>query len=415
MIPLTREDLGPWLAKRLAGTGGRVFVGGCAGEPVALAEALSGTPEACAGLTFLGAWIPGANRTDWAALGKGAEGTFVSADWRASFEARRFAFRPLAYTQTLTWLKTTPMDAALVQVSPPDANGLCSLGVSVDFQPAVLSRRVLKIAQINPAMPAPVLGSSFPLAGFDAVVEADAPLLGYDAGGLDEAFEAIKDHIAGLTPDGASLQFGLGKAGVAALAGMRGRKGLNIWSGMVTDPLIPLLDEDSVVSVTCGVALGSPALYARAAGDQRVRFAAVSETHDIARLAAVPRLVAVNSALEVDLFGQANAERLGGRQVSGVGGLNDFLRGARQSPGGVPIVALNATAKGGTLSRIVPQLASGTISVSRTDMGVVVTEYGVADLRDLDLDGRAQALIAVAASQHRDGLADAWDGMRRGM
>src|SRR5690606_30669689 len=128
----------------------------------------------------------------------------------------------------------------------------------------------------------------------------------------------------------------------------------------------------------------------------RIRFAPVSETHDIGVLAAIPRLVAVNSALEVDLFGQANAEFMGGRQVSGVGGLTDFLRGAALSEGGVPIVALNATARGGAVSRIVPKLEAHCVSVPRADMGVVVTEHGVADLRGLSLDERARALVAVA-------------------
>ena len=415
MIRVTRENATNWLASRLRGTPGRVFVSAGAAEPLLFAQAFAAAPEDGADLTFLGAWIPGANRTDWAALGKRAEGTFVSADWRQSFEAGRFSFRPITWSQTRTWLATTPMDAGLFQVSPPDADGNCSLGISVDFQPSVLPRNIIKLAHINPAMPTPWAGIKVPLTAFDAVTEAEMPLPSYDAGALDPAFEAIKDHIAALTPDGAHLQFGLGKAGVAALAGMRGRKGLNIHSGMVSDPLIPLLDEDTVETVTCGMALGSAELHARAAGDARVRFVSADQTHDIRALANVPRLVAVNSALEVDLYGQANAERLDGRQISGVGGLSDFLRGARLSEGGVPIVALNATAKGGTLSRIVPVLTSGTVSVSRHDMGVVITEYGAADLRGLDVDARAQALIAVAAPQHRDALANAWDEMRRRM
>ncbi|MDB5431273.1 MAG: hypothetical protein JWP35_2389 [Caulobacter sp.] len=415
MIRLTGDNAANWLADRLRGSAGRVFVTGGAAEPTLFARAFAQAPETAAGLTFLGAWIPGANRTDWAALGAGAEGTFVSADWRQSFEAGRFLFRPITWSQTRTWLATTPMDAGLFQVSPPDADGMCSLGISVDFQTSALPRAILKVAHINPAMPAPCNGIKVPLDAFDAVVEAEMPLPSYDAGSLDPAFEAIKGHITTLTPDRAHLQFGLGKAGVAALAGMRGRRGLNIHSGMVSDPLIHLLDEDTVDAVTCGMALGSAELHAKAAADRRVTFVDAARTHDIRALAQVPRLIAVNSALEVDLFGQANAERLDGRQISGIGGLTDFLKGARLSEGGVPIVALNATAKGGTLSRIVPQLTSGTVSVSRHDIGVVVTEHGIADLRDLPLDARAQALIAVAAPQHRDALANEWDAMRRRM
>ena len=200
---------------------------------------------------------------------------------------------------------------------------------------------------------------------------------------------------------------------MAALAALEGRRGLKIHSGMVTDPLLSVLDAGSVDEVVTGLALGTRPLFERCASDRRIRFEAASYTHDIRTLAAIPRLVAVNSALDVDLFGQANAEFIAGRQVSGIGGLTDFLRGARLSEGGAPIVALNATAKG--RSRIVPRLAPNAVSVPRADMGVVVTEHGHADLRGLDLDARAQALTAIAAPEHRDALANAWDEMRRGM
>jgi acyl-CoA hydrolase len=409
MIRLAPNQALQWLADRLRGSGGRVFIPAGAAEPLALYEAYRAEPELAAGLTFVGAFLPGANRSDWAALSK-AEGTFVSADWRDSFEAGRFAFRPLTYFQTWGWLATTPLDAAFFHVSPPDVEGRCSFGVATDLPPAVIGRDVIKIALVNARMPA-TRGPSAPLATFDVVVEIDAPLATYDAGRLDPAFDAIAAHIRELTPDGASVQFGIGKAGVAALAALEGRKGLKIHSGMVTDPLLPVLDADSVDEVVCGLALGTEPLFERCGSDSRIRFEPASFTHDIRTLAAIPRLVAVNSALEVDLFGQANAEFIGGRQVSGVGGLTDFLRGARLSEGGVPIVALNATAK--DRSRIVPRLAPNAVSVPRADMGVVVTEHGVADLRGLDLDGRAQALIAVAAPEHRDGLAKEWDEMRR--
>jgi acyl-CoA hydrolase len=125
--------------------------------------------------------------------------------------------------------------------------------------------------------------------------------------------------------------------------------------------------------------------------------------------------MAINSVLEVDLFGQANAEFIRGRQVSGTGGLTDFLRGARASPGGIGMTALASTAKGGAISRIVPRLAPDATSVSRADMDVVITEHGVARLRGLDLDGRAAALIAIADPAHRDTLATAWDAMRRAL
>ena len=155
--------------------------------------------------------------------------------------------------------------------------------------------------------------------------------------------------------------------------------------------------------------LAMPPRFDPAAGLELVpRFAPVPVTHGLATLAAIPRLCAINSAVEVDLLGQADAETVGGRAVSGVGGLGDFLRGAQASVGGLAVVALAASAQGGTVSRIVPRLSSGVVSAGRTEVGLVVTEHGVADLRRLDLDGRARALIAVAAPQHREGLERAW-------
>lgn len=404
------------IARTLRDSSGRVFVQAATGEPLGLADAFAEAPETAQGLTFIGGWIPGANRIDWGGLSphSRAEGLFIGPEWHSSFAQGRFAHRPLPYSGFDAWLSQTPLDAALVQVAPPAADGMVSLGISVDFVPTVLTRDVFKVAVINPAMPAPASAPKVPLSQFHLCVEDDHPLLTYDVGQLDSAFATIASHIAALVPDGATVQLGLGKVGVAALAGLSGRRGLAIYSGMVTDPLLALLDQGAVLSVTTGVALGSPALYERCAQDPRLHFASVSQTHALSYLAGLPRFVAVNSALEIDLFGQANAEWLNGQPVSGIGGLSDFLRGARQSPGGLGILALNATAHGGRASRIVPRLQCPTVSVPRGDFGFVVTEFGTADLRFRDLDGRAEALIDIAAPDHRIALSEAWAQMRRG-
>lgn len=413
MIRLTVEQMAEAIPQRLKGSGLRLFVPGGASEPLALIDAWKRAPELAAGLTFVGAPVPGINRTDLASLGEGcrSEGTFVSGDWRASFEAGRFILRPLTWFQTYGWLGETPLDAAVFHVSPPDENGLCSLGVGADLAPAVLARPVFKAAIINPAMPR-TRGPAAPLSSFDLAAEAERPLLEYDTGALDPAFDAIKRHLAGLIPAGASVQFGLGKAGVAALAALEGMKGLKIFSGMVTDPLLPVLDSGALDAVVTGLAAGTAPLYERLGADSRIRFEPSNVTHDIRVLAATPRLVAVNSAIEIDLFGQANAEFQDGRQISGTGGLTDFLRGARLSEGGLPVLALPATARGGRISRIVPRLPQGAVSVTRADVGVVITEHGVADLRGRTLEDRAMTLIAVAGPEHRDDLANAWTALR---
>lgn len=413
MIRLPIDQAVEQLALRVKSAGGRLFIPFGPGEPLVLREMLSATPGLAERMCFVGAAIPGINRADWSALSPTAtaEGTFASADWRPGLDAGRYALRPLTWFQTYRWLGATPLDGAVFQVSPP-IDGRVTLSVASDLAPAVLGRAdVFKLAIINPRLPT-VNGPSWPLDAFDLVTETDHPVLDYDAGDLDPAFETISGHIADLTPEGASLQFGVGKAGVAALKGLRGRRGLKIHSGMVTDPLVELLDEEVVDQVVTGLAAGTARLRERLS-DPRITFADSGHTHHIAVLAQIPRLVAVNSALEIDLLGQANAEFQNGRQISGAGGLTDFLRGARLSDGGVPIIALPASAKGDSISRIVPRLSPGAVSVPRADVGVVVTEHGVADLRGRTLDERAQALIGVASPAHRNALSNAWDEMRR--
>ncbi len=418
MIRLDADQAIALLATRLSRSGGRVFVATAGTEPLIFAKAYGRNPGAADGLTFVSAAIPGVNQTDWSRLHATSrgEGIFVSPDWRESFDEGRFALIPQAYSEAWRWLCRTPLDAALVQVSAPDADGMCSFGTSCDFQPAVLGRNVFKIAHVNPDMPAPARAPKVAVASFDVVVEASAPMMTYDPGPLDPTFATIARNVADYIVDGAAIQVGLGKMGFAVMNQIKDRKRLSVKSGMVINPLLDLMDcgaisEDQDAIVT-GAALGSQGLIDRLSQDRRVRFTPVIETHSSDVLSAIPRFTAINSALEIDLMGQANAEFLGGRQVSGIGGLNDFLRAAARSEGGKPIIALNATAKGGALSRIVPKLTGGAVSVGRGDVAIVVTEFGSADLRGLSLDDRAKALITLAAPAHREGLERDWREMR---
>ncbi|MDP1556957.1 MAG: acetyl-CoA hydrolase/transferase C-terminal domain-containing protein [Hyphomonas sp.] len=396
----------------------RLYVGGCSGEPLALVDAVREAPDLAAGLTFIGQWVPGLNLTDWAGLHPQAEAetTFLGPALRPSFEAGRTRILPMTWYQSWDWLCHTPLDAAVLLVSPPDTDGNVSLGVSPDFGPGLAARPDLPIlALINPQMPAPRHSVKLHLSRFALVAEESRPLISVPPAALVPAFSDIAGHISNLVPDGAALQFGIGNVQQAVLTALAGRRGLSVWSGIVSDPLLGMLDADPALPVTTGVAVGTPALYQRLAEEPRVRFLPACDTHNIARLAALRRFTAINSVLEVDLFGQANAEFIRGRQVSGTGGLTDFLRGARASPGGTGITALLSTAAGGALSRIVPRLAPDAVTIPRADMDVVVTEHGHARLRGLDLDARAAALIAIADPAHRARLASAWDEMRRAM
>lgn len=400
-----------------APAGARIYVAGCSGEPLIFADVLRAEPELARDLLFHGVWIPGVNRTDYAGLHPEAraETIFLSPELQASFAARRVDFLPLSYAQAFRRLETAPVTAALVQTSAPDRSGRVSIGVSADFSPALLDRPdVVKVAHVNPAMPAPIASFRYPLEIFDVVVEGVRPILPYEPPPPSAVFDEIARHVSSLVCDGASLQFGLGNVQLAAMRALARRKRLSIHSGMVSDGVLDLVSAGAIDerpgSITTGVALGSDRLYATAGRDPRFRFAPVSFTHAQETLARIPDLIAVNSVIEVDLFGQANAEFLNGRQISGAGGLVDFLRGAAAR--GKPVVALASTAKDGLISRITPRLEAPAVSVARADMGFVVTEYGVADLRGLSVEERAHALVAIAHPAHRKGLQAAWSAMQ---
>lgn len=397
----------------------RVYAPGCAGEASIFVDALRSDPSLAAELTFLGIWIPGVNTVDYAGLHPDAkaEAIFMAPHLRESFTHGDIAIRPLSYTQAYPWLETTPLDAALFQVTPPGPDGLVTLGVSADFSPAVWTREdVFKIAHVNRAMPKPLNTPSISIENFDIIVDDETPILAYTPSPVSPVFHAIADHIASLISDGDTLQFGLGNVQLAVLKALSGRKNLRIHSGMISDPVLDAVQagaiDDKEGAITTGVALGSTGLYDFCSRDPRLRFAPVCETHALKTLASLNNFTAINSVIEVDLFGQANAEYFGQRQVSGAGGLVDFLRGAAAAPNGKPIVALASTAKNGAISRVVPKLSPPSISITRADMGFVVTEHGIADLRDKTVDERATALIAIADPRHRDILKNAWRVMK---
>ena len=398
-----------------------VYMPGCAGESPHLVAALRARPEAAAGVRFVGVYIPGANRVDYAGLHADARLTtiFLPPEFAGSYQRGAVDLMPMSYMQTYRYLgEALAVDAAVLHLSPPDADGACSLGMAADFTPAVWRRAGLRIAHINPAMVRPHDGPTVPFDALDYVIEADGPLLQVPRAQVSPAYQALAGHIVELVRDGDTLQFGLGQVQAAVIGALTGHRRLKIHSGMISDPLLELMDAGCLApgpSVTCGVALGTDRLYDALAGDDRYRFAPVGHTHHIATLAAIDDLVAINGAIEVDLTGQVNAEFIGARQVSGGGGIADFLRGAQYSTGGRGIVALTATARGGTVSRVVPRLSGAAVTLARNDVDYIVTEYGAARLRGRTVDERAQALMAIAAPAFRDGLADGWRAMRREM
>jgi 4-hydroxybutyrate CoA-transferase len=415
------EIIGPERVPDLLRPGMTVFVEGASGEPTALLEALAAAPEASDGVHFVGCRVPGVNRIDPASFHAGARLTsfFVFGDIARSYETGKVRFLPLHYSAIFSYLAALPVDLALIQVTPPDADGLCSLGPSVHFVPAVLHRAKTVVAEVNAAMPRPAHSVLVPYERLDVVVETAHPLVPLETGPPSQQAQRIGQHVAGLVEDGDCIQVGIGKVAASVLAALHGHKDLGLHGGMVTDEVIDLHAAGALTGarksidrgvMVCCTALGTR-VYDWAATRDDLRFAPVSHTHDVRVLAQIDRFVAINSGLAVDLFGQANVEMLRGRQVSGTGGLLDFVRGARLSRGGRSILALPSTAGGA--SRIVPRLDEAhVVSLPRADADIVVTEHGTAHLRDRSIDERAQALIRVADPAARDALANAWDALR---
>jgi acyl-CoA hydrolase len=396
-----------------------VYVQGAIGEPLALRAILSRIPEVLSGVSLTACLLPGMNEFDYAALNPDARLTtfLLPGGLRASFEAGRVEVRPLPYSQiAAAFAADAPFDLAIFQVTPPDAAGLCSFGPCADFPGLIWPRAGRRLAFVNPRLPRAPRGPAIPWAAIDVAIEADGPFITGADGEPGAELDRIASLVAALVPDGAAIQTGIGGAPAAAVGRLTDRRGLVVRSGMVTPGYQALAEAgalDPGADHVTGLALG-PEAFMRW-GAERFVFADATVTHGAAALAATPRLLALNSALEVDLFGQANLEWRGGRLASGLGGAPDFARAARRSDGGRAVLALPSTARGGTISRIVGRLAAPTVSIPRDDTDLVVTEHGVADLRGTGLDPRARALIAIADPAHRPALAAAWEVLRRGL
>lgn len=398
--------------------GATVYLPGMSGESLGLHAALAAAPEAAAGVRFAGVHFPGINRNDYLALHPSASfrGYFMTGSLRRGLAEGRAELFTLDHPRIYRDLAhNLPVDLAVAQVSPPDAAGQCSLGLCWDFLPAVWHQARCRVAHVNPALPATRGTFGIAIDDCDVVVESADPLVEMPAPEPDELQRRCAAFIAEIVRDGDTLEFGIGKLPAAVLEALVHHRGLRVYSGLVSPPVLPLIDSGAIngeAAIQAGVALGDRAFYRRVAEDQRFLFRPVSETHDVRRLAAIKGFCAINSAVEVDLSGQVNADTLDGRQLAGVGGLPAFVQGALLSEGGRSVICLPASAGDGAASRIVPTLGQGAgTALPRHCADYVVTEYGVAALAGLDVDGRARALIAIAAPAFREELERAWRGI----
>ena len=340
---------------------------------------------------------------------------FIGANLRKAVQEGRADYIPVFLSEIPALFRSgeIKIDFALIQVSPPDEHGFCSLGVSVDIAPAVLETAGCIIAQVNPNMPRTHGGGFIHKSKISTLVEVDDEIPEVKTEEVDALTCSIGRHVASLIEDGATLQMGIGKIPNAVLSMLGGHKKLGIHTEMFSDGIIDLIQAGVITGelkkkhqykIVSSFMLGTKRLYQFVHDNPLIEMLDIGYVNDTHVIRQNPKVTAINSALEVDITGQICADSIGPKMYSGVGGQMDFMRGASLSEGGKPIIALPSTTSKGE-SKIVSMLKPGAgVVTTRAHVHYVVTEYGIAYLHGKTLKERAKALIDIAHPMHREDL-----------
>ena len=395
--------------------GRRILIGSGAAEPVTLVEGLIKHGQHLADNEIVHLLTLGPAPY----VAPGLEGRFrhtaffIGPNVRGAVHDGRADFMPVFLSDIPELFRTrrVRIDVALIQVSPPDLHGYVSLGVAVDVIQAAVAAADVVIAEVNPNMPRTHGDSFIHASRITHMVHVETPLLALTPEPLDDVDRAIGEHVAHLVPNGATLQTGIGKIPDAVLAALSNKRDLGVHSEMFSDGVMRLVEAGVINGrrktllpgkLVTSFVMGSKALYEWVDENPAVEMRPSSFTNDPFTIARNDRMIAINSALAVDLTGQVAADTVRGRFFSGIGGQVDFIRGAARSRGGKPIIAMPSTAKDGKISRITPAFEAGTgVVTSRGDVHYVVTEYGAADLWGKNVRQRALALIEIAHPDFR--------------
>lgn len=400
--------------RRLLEPGMNIYVAAYSGEPVTLLALLSRAATDVPGLTYIQQPLAATNTTDLSTLSPEAtlKTFFMTPYLREGLREGRVEYVPMHMRSVYRYLATQRIDVALLQAAR-DRNGVLRYGPNVDFLDAVLENSRYVLVEENAGYIAPTGTREVDRARVDLLVPANSSPPYYQAGEPDEISSRIGEQIAALIHDGDCLQTGIGAVPAAVLANLRDRNDLGFHGGLIDESVMTLIANGNLTGkckaidsgrYTTGIALGSEKLFAwlaQESGDE-VLFRSANYTHDALVISQLDNFVSINSAIEIDLMGQVNAEVAGGKQISGTGGSVDFMRAARMSRGGRSIVAMSSTARSGSVSRIVPRVE--VVTALRTDIDIVVTEYGVAELRNESLKTRAEKLIEIAHPDFRGDL-----------
>jgi len=404
-------------AVRIIHSGQRVFVQGGAATPQYLLRCLMARAEELREVELVSISLQGSGEISDIRYKDSfyINSLFVSPNIRQAVQEGRGDYVPVFLSEIprLFREKLLPIDVALIHVSPPDSHGFCSLGVSVDIARAAVQGATQVIAQVNPRMPRTHGEGLIHVSEFDALVAVEEELPEVIMGGEDEISKRIGQFCAELIPNGATLQMGIGAIPDATLSCLTNHKNLGVHTEMFSDGLLPLLESGVVNNqlkrkhagrTVTGFVLGTRKLYDFVDDNPSVAFIGIDYVNDESVIRQNPSVVAINSAIEIDITGQVCSDSIGTLQYSGVGGQMDFIRGASLSKGGKPIIALpSVTGKG--ISRIVSLLKPGAgVVTTRAHVHFVVTEYGVAYLFGKNLRQRAKALIRIAHPTHREEL-----------
>lgn len=399
-------------------SGNRIYVGGGAGVPVELTNGLTArAPELRdVELTHILTFAPAPYCDPAYGDSFRVNALFIGHNVRQAVQAGRADFTPVFLSEIPGLFRDgyLPVDVSLISLSPPDEHGFCSFGVEVGTtKPAAEASRII-IAEVNQQMPR-TLGDSFiHLSRLTHIVETDYPIPEAPQGGSTDEHMRVGAYIAEMIPNGATLQMGIGSIPDAVLKNLGNHKDLGIHTELFSDGVVDMVEQGVITcakksfhpgKIIAGFLFGTKRLYQFIHNNPMIELHPTDYVNDPFNIAQNNQMVAINSALEVDLTGQVCADSIGPRLYSGAGGQVDFIRGATRSKGGLPLIALLSTAKGGALTRIVPMLKQGSgVVTTRNDVHFVVTEFGVASLYGKSIRKRAIELINVAHPDFRDEL-----------
>ncbi|GAB3710787.1 acetyl-CoA hydrolase/transferase family protein [Flavobacterium koreense] len=404
-------------AVKIVKSGDRVYLQAAAAAPTILANALTERASELRNVEICHLHVEGEARYANPELAESfhVNSFFIGANVRHTLKAGNGSYTPVFLSELphLFRKNVLPLDVAFIHVSPPDRHGYCSLGVSVEATVAAIENAKIVIAQVNPQMPRTFGDGILHVSEIDYLVEVDVPIYGHDPVPFSIEEEKIGSLVASLIEDKSTLQMGIGSIPNAALSKLTNHKDLGLHTEMFSDGVIDLIENDVINCnykgtlrgrVLATFLMGSKRLYDFVNDNPFIEMKESSMVNDTARIRKNPKMVSINSAIEVDVTGQVCADSIGAKMFSGVGGQMDFIRGATLSQGGKAIIALPSITKRGE-SRIVPYLKQGAgVVTTRSHVHYIITENGIADLYGKTLRQRVGEMVRIAHPNHQESI-----------